>query len=332
MKYLWIIALGLLAWTGCSDEETLVASTEPEFRYVLPQGDHDYDDKIVQWYEDCGFYILYKFEPKDVYYNEDMPWGGFVQDTLTINESVQIYSNNGISVEMADEEYVGQQLAWIEEMLLNHYSKELLSLAMPKKIILGKNLNSCMVLGNDMVSIAPRDYMNTNIANTLIFSHGDETINELDNATLVEMKNVLHTWLLTERLYEYYPMEALSEFLSVTDYYMTLNADYYPEWESMGWILGTLADSEEQAMEEDIKAYIEMIINTPKEILEMDMDALMAEDIFTWMDVMNNYYYAGMLHESVDVAGNIKKKYDLLVEAFKDWGVDLEAIGTLYAE
>ena len=192
-----------------------------------------------------------------------------------------------------------------------------------------------MVLGNDMVSIAPRDYMNTNIANTLIFSHGDETINELDNETLMEMKNVLHTWLLTERLYEYYPMEALSEFLSVTDYYMTLNADYYPEWESMGWILGTLADSEEQAMEEDIKAYIEMIINTPKEILEMDMDALMMSDMQTWMDIMMNDYwsqFAGMLHESIDVAGNIKKKYDLLVEAFKDWGVDLEAIGTLYAE
>ena len=39
-----------------------------------------------------------------------------------------------------------------------------------------------------------------------------------------------------------------------------------------------------------------------------------------------------MLHESIDVAGNIKKKYDLLVKAFKDWGVDLEAIGTMYSE
>ena len=45
-----------------------------------------------------------------------------------------------------------------------------------------------------------------------------------------------------------------------------------------------------------------------------------------------NYDYAGFLHPSKDVAGNIKKKYDLIVAAFKDWGVDLPAIGDLYYE
>ena len=86
MRYLLTIILGLFLWTGCNDDdETLVPSTEPEFRYVLPQGNHDYDTKIVNWYEDCGFYILYKYEDKDVFYNENMPWAGFVQDTLRIN-------------------------------------------------------------------------------------------------------------------------------------------------------------------------------------------------------------------------------------------------------
>ena len=56
MRYLLTIILGLFLWTGCNDDdETLVPSTEPEFRYVLPQGNHDYDTKIVNWYEDCGF-------------------------------------------------------------------------------------------------------------------------------------------------------------------------------------------------------------------------------------------------------------------------------------
>ena len=69
MRYLLTIILGLFLWTGCNDDdETLVPSTEPEFRYVLPQGHHDYDTKIVNWYEDCGFYILYKYEDKDVFY------------------------------------------------------------------------------------------------------------------------------------------------------------------------------------------------------------------------------------------------------------------------
>ena len=51
MRYLLTIILGLFLWTGCNDDdETLVPSTEPEFRYVLPQGHHDYDTKIVNWY------------------------------------------------------------------------------------------------------------------------------------------------------------------------------------------------------------------------------------------------------------------------------------------
>ena len=37
MRYLLTIILGLFLWTGCNDDdETLVPSTEPEFRYVLP--------------------------------------------------------------------------------------------------------------------------------------------------------------------------------------------------------------------------------------------------------------------------------------------------------
>lgn len=39
MRYFLIIILGLFLWTGCNDDdEKLTPSTEPEFRYVLPQG------------------------------------------------------------------------------------------------------------------------------------------------------------------------------------------------------------------------------------------------------------------------------------------------------
>ena len=127
MRYFLIIILGLFLWTGCNDDdEKLTPSTEPEFRYVLPQGDHDYDTKIVSWYEDCGIYFLYKFENKDVYYNENDRWAGFVEDTSRINESELVFYNPGLRVELPDEEYVGKQLEWIEKLFLNHYSRELL--------------------------------------------------------------------------------------------------------------------------------------------------------------------------------------------------------------
>lgn len=50
------------------------------------------------------------------------------------------------------------------------------------------------------------------------------------------MKNELHTWMLTEKLVDDYPMAELEDFLSVTDYSKTLSADYYEEWMAEGWI------------------------------------------------------------------------------------------------
>ena len=60
------IVLSLVAWTSCYDEDALVPTETSEFNYTLPQGDHDYDTKIVDWNERCGFYVLYKLDRKSV--------------------------------------------------------------------------------------------------------------------------------------------------------------------------------------------------------------------------------------------------------------------------
>ena len=287
MRYFLIIILGLFLWTGCNDDdEKLTPSTEPEFRYVLPQGDHDYDTKIVSWYEDCGIYFLYKFEDKDVYYNENDRWAGFVEDTSRINESELVFYNPGLHVELPDEEYVGKQLEWVEKLFLNHYSKELLKKKMVKKVILAKNVTYCHRLGNNILSEQERDYFN-NIANTLIFSHGDASVENLANKDMLKMKNDLHTWMLTEKLVDDYPMAELEDFLSVTDYSKTLSADYYEEWMSEGW-LGRLANSEEEAKRTDVRTYLEMIITTPKEILEIDVNSISYRDPL--FRVIMNYF------------------------------------------
>ena len=282
----------------------------------------------MSWYEDCGIYFLYKFEDKDVYYNENDRWAGFVEDTSRINESELVFYNPGLHVELPDEEYVGKQLEWVEKLFLNHYSKELLKKKMVKKVILAKNVTYCHRLGNNILSEQERDYFN-NIANTLIFSHGDASVENLANKDMLKMKNDLHTWMLTEKLVDDYPMAELEDLLSVTDYFKTFSADYYEEWMSEGW-LGRLANSEEEAKRTDVRTYLEMIITTPKEILEIDVNSISYRDPL--FRVIMNYDYAGFLHPSKDVAGNIKKKYDLIVAAFKDWGVDLPAIGDLYYE
>ena len=36
---------------GCSDDENLSPSDVPEYEITLPQGEHEYDDRIVNWFD-----------------------------------------------------------------------------------------------------------------------------------------------------------------------------------------------------------------------------------------------------------------------------------------
>ena len=47
---LWIVALGLVGWIGCSDDETLIPSETLVPQIELPQGNHEYDTKIVDFF------------------------------------------------------------------------------------------------------------------------------------------------------------------------------------------------------------------------------------------------------------------------------------------
>ena len=67
----------------------------------------------------------------------------------------------------------------------------------------------------------------------------------------------------------------------------------------------------------DVKNYIQAIIQTPYE----DLIAEPAD---------NDYTYNGILHAKKDVNGYIRKKYDILVNKFKEnYGIDLQAIGNV---
>lgn len=80
---LFYVILGLSILIGCDDSESLTPTLESEPVYSLPQGNHDYDSKIMDWHERCGFYILYKFESRDLYYNMGGGWLEMTMDTLS---------------------------------------------------------------------------------------------------------------------------------------------------------------------------------------------------------------------------------------------------------
>lgn len=311
MKYILIIIVGLFLWSSCDDDETLVATTDPEFCYTLPQGDHDYDDKIVEWNKRCGFYFLYKFEPKDVFFNLDNIWAGVVIDTIYDgNGDIQDIKYNGINIEPGDEKYVGAQLAWIEEMFLSHYNDELLKMILPSKLILGCNLQRGGLWGMENLNYY------TAVFNTVMFNYGDVSIETLSNTVKRNTKNDLNEWAICERLYNDYP--DLEEFYAKTDYQVILDTKNDADgWYGLGCIISyPNFSTTEDAKLVDLQEYLKMIIKTS----------------YTKLTSAPIKYdrYSGMLHQEKDVNGVIAEKYDILIRIFKEWGIDLQAIGNLY--
>lgn len=307
MKY--ILLLGILFMVACSDEGTIIPSTEPEFRYSLPQGDHLYDDKIVDWFERCDFYILYKFEPKDVYFNLGYDWQGPILDTIIDQYGNETYTAKGYSVEMADETYIEQQLTWIEEMFLNHYSAGILKACMPQKIILGKNLFSYFSATFRM----SYDYT-TYLFNEIIFSHGDESIETLSNDKKNSVKIDVNKWFLKQRMVDHLP--DLEDFYAKTDYSRVLLASSPSARAEEGYLTSSTSSNVEEMRKYDREAFVDMIISNSYTVLTQDPGD----------EAFNGRNYTGILQRNK----LIRERYDLIIQAYKKVGVDLQAIGNMY--
>ncbi len=370
---LFFIVLLVWLWAGCDDSEHLTPTEGMEPGYTLPQGDHDYDKKIVDWFDRCGFYILYKFTPRDVYFN--MGRGSLEMKVDTVDE-VSRYSSgeifeydgtvfvlntgeeyklgehegsggpynayfegdefvvekrvvkgsataNGFRVEQADEAYVGKQLAWLEEIFLNHYSDDFLREYMPLKLILGKNLITYV---NDQTP--PEESGFTAVSNVFVVSHGDEMMDEMDDNDKRESKSKMNHWFLSEKLFDkIYKLAEAEGFFSFTDYnYLATiwltDEYYYPNGlvcygkYVLGWGMNAT-----QMKQEDLRRYLGMAVDYSFNMLN---DKASDE----WW---NQYDCTGIFDKLKDTEGLIRKKYDILVKALNGVGIDLRGIGDMFA-
>ncbi len=376
MKYSIYILLGLLIWVGCDDSEILEPTLEPEPGYLLPQGNHDYDVRIVDWFERCGFYILYKYEPRDLYFNMGKGWLQLSSDTLertkrySLNGEATIegdqitikdkqtghryyytlgehYRENGLwynasledeyvvieeeyidikggvgafEVSEPDEEQVGKQFQWAEEMFLTHYQDTVWKKYMPLKFILGKNL-----IMNEKGTVAPKDY--ATISNLFILSHGDESMDTMTREEKRKIKETLNEWFILQKIYDKIKsiVEA-GEFYNVSDYsaltritgFMIPPSAYYPlgilNYPYSTW---TKFEGVKEFKKKDLQSFIKVIISHSYSMLTMPATdgSLVMNDCTSVLDPLK------------DVNGLIRKKYDILIKNFEEAGIDLQGIG-----
>ena len=114
---LYILVLCALFFVSCNDEDDLVISEKQESRFDLPQGNHDFDDQIVEWYNKYGTYVLYKFSNPDINYK------------FTSNALYDVR-------EEADEEGIRAAVQFLKEDFFDLYTDEVKKNLFPSKILM----------------------------------------------------------------------------------------------------------------------------------------------------------------------------------------------------
>lgn len=128
MRKIYLILFLFILTVSCYQEEEIKVSQEGEPFYVLPQGNHDYDEDIVGWFENYGFYVLYQFKESDAYWNNQdyEEWNGLF--------------TGHCKVKQAEETYTGKLVQWFGERVLAIYPDDLRKQAMPLKVLLCSEL------------------------------------------------------------------------------------------------------------------------------------------------------------------------------------------------
>ena len=136
LRYLFVM-LAFCGFIGCADDnEDLKPSPGLEWFYELPQGNHEYDKKIVEWRDKYGVYVLYNYDVNDVY------WSG----TSWIGWNGQWgYGTNGtLDVTLPDTNYVGQMVDLLDEIFFSSRENqaEMVTEYVPKRIFICSTANT----------------------------------------------------------------------------------------------------------------------------------------------------------------------------------------------
>ena len=293
-RILAVLALAVCGAAGCEKEGKL-SPTGPENIYgdhTLPQGNHDYDARIVKLFEDYNTLFLYKYVPHDLYYAGTRWMGGTydpVKDTTYQHNGNQ--ANSGYFDVPSDEDYVGDQLDLLHEVLLDYYPDRYLSQYLPQKVFMIDSL---------YWSYTKKGIPDRNITQAyeggdfIALTWGGARITTMTPQQKKEYQNDVNKVFMSMAIRRG-GGSVQDDFSEITNYNLGGGAEN-------GLLPGSTSNPNS-----DWKSYIDAISSTPYAVMTAE---------------------GGFLHPDVDINGLVRKKYDIVVGYFTDThGVDLQAIG-----
>ena len=312
---LYILALCALFLFSCNDEDDVVISEKKENRFDLPQGNHDFDDQIVEWYDKYGTAVLYKFSNPDLNYQ------------FTSNANYDVKAG-------AEEEGIQAAIQFLKEDFFDLYTDEVKKNLFPSKILMAGMLytqgnyvplwdtiskggmdfkRGYMVRGIDHITLP---HVDKDFAQRIKKPQYRERLKVAMNRTFIqflmnpyndliakiEYSNILNTFASYSLISEDAKNGTTNPYSSSNLWYDEKETHklgfveygiYFHYWEPYYW---TAPDKDD-----DFYSFLEFIFTQPKSELH-------ANPVYK-----NN--------------PQIQKKCDYLIEAFAEYGIDLHCVG-----
>lgn len=290
--------------SSCTKKEEALTPSNIDVTYKVPQGSSAYDQTIVNYYNDYGTYLLYKFTERDAYWTPT----GWKRPIL--NDAAGNWS--GIDVAAADPSAVAAQLDLINKSFFSLYPKPFLKQFLPVKLLLCSKVDSIYTTG-----VFNPTYITTkNVKKIAAFSsydniyinYGDATVNQMTAAEKLAFLARLNQ-VFFQNISERGLIKPTNEFIISADY-TTSNATQAVAYGK--GIVGTYISSNATS---DWNAYILAMVT----LSEADLNRSV---------VNTNASLVGILNATKDTNGIIKKRYNLVRNYFiNTFQLDLQAIG-----
>lgn len=312
--YLLLPAI-LLFLISCEKEDKLTPTEGLEPFYTLPQGDHDYDGRIMEYHEKYGIYPLYIFENKDIYWD--------YSDWCEYRESSWELAGDLYGVP-SKPEYVNKQLDLLEECFFSRFS-DLLLKRMPPKLLLCSELGSVeldYVFYDDgsyeLVPTFTRKWSDKRYAQIAV-NCGSEIVDNMSAEDKVAFASSVAVdfsiWMGEKNV-----LTPPDEFFEVSKpYYLFTKVLNGLDLFAVGLLqfdVVTATTSEAQSLKRDFDLYVTLALGNSLDKLNGPLDY--------WYEDGRYPTFGGVFQPEADVNGLVQQKYNIVVNYLKEIGVDMD--------
>jgi len=297
--------------SSCNYDEAPLTASGIKSGYTVPQGNHDYDSEIVDFYSRYGSCLLYKFTDKDTYWTPS----GWKNGVLGLPAQG---AATGYIVTAADEQYVGKQLDLLNKLWFGFYSDAFLKKFLPVKVMLCSKVQSCVwgttpqgfgVVGTDK----PAYYNYDNIC----VSYGSSSVNNLTLSDSLTIAQSINRCFMESMLGRSLSVPT-NEFVSAASYtsLSTLTTN------KACWARGIFPPSYSATPLADWKNFLFMMVSYPESYLTRVPKTTITDSNFT------ETAWEGILNPAKDTNGLLIKRYTMVRNYFiNNYGMDLQIIG-----